>query len=748
MEALIHIRDADVEGNHRIELVKRWDEDEEVRLDDAVGYIHGTSVEMFLHKFNATIEKLDKKRSYNKNEYVDDNSILELGKNLYKLFIEYSGLGSHVNDLRTAAHKKEEELCLRLIVPSSLEDIPFEYIHFPIRYQLQPGHKGSRDVEIVLEEDDTRQWLGCREDNINISIARQFSLEFRDNLPLATGIIYFLVIEANPRDDLKLLSELKWITSSRLQNDERIQIRIQRGTTPQSLCHFLHKNGPDGHIIYFTGHSGYHPETGGQLILCSETPNQDEEKLPAQKFAELIAQYSSIRLMIFNSCRSAQGGKKPNLVDAVLKYTQIPAVIGMRAEIQDSQAIHFIQEFCNAIVEQPYRLIQYWVQKGRKKIEGDEWGYPILYMNTKENRLFLSPTEWRIQNYVQSILRTYRPDERHIVKKVVEYDVENRKAVPPAQPLLEEVQDSNILLIGPPNCGKHTLLAHLIYQCASEWPKTPLERARRSSRMPLWVELADLLESDMANPREQFRAYLESILPEATSMFETGDCLIIVSGIENLSSDYHQRLLQLLRVVSQPDEMATNLMHRNKWVLACTDTIEDLQALMMNLSSLRFKVCTIEPWTVDEIIQLYQEIADEYPHPTNITLFKSILEELEFLTPNLAYDYKRVIDSHIPLEEISDDKFVQIYQETFRKAGFEWSNLQFRAAEVSEGSISRIPEEKFDISKWRQGYYVKRAQIEEELHSFIQGSEIGFSVIGRPGTGKTTLMAKTFRVIS
>ncbi|WP_157878309.1 CHAT domain-containing protein [Streptomyces torulosus] len=169
--------------------------------------------------------------------------------------------------------------------------------------------------------------------------------------------------------------ELDWLLDATWSN---LQTRLLRGPW---------------HIIHFIGHGDYDVESNkGWIALVGE--NGGAEKAEASRLADLVLTEAkpNPRLMVLNSCASAQGGgcDKFASVGSLLVDRGISAVAAMQFSVSDGAAVRFAHGFykslaCGSRVDDA-------VRSGRISMLGDshslEWITPVLYVHGEANSLF------------------------------------------------------------------------------------------------------------------------------------------------------------------------------------------------------------------------------------------------------------------------------------------------------------------------------------------------------------------------
>ncbi len=155
------------------------------------------------------------------------------------------------------------------------------------------------------------------------------------------------------------------------------------------------RGGP-WHILHFVGHGGF-DRVSDEGILAFEDEDGGLNRLPATQLARLLADHTTLRLVILNSCEGAQGGNTDvfSSTASILVRHGLPAVLAMQYPITDRAAIEFSRGFYDAIADG--WPVDAAVTEARKSISFGvtntlEWGTPVLFMRTPDGVLFRSET--------------------------------------------------------------------------------------------------------------------------------------------------------------------------------------------------------------------------------------------------------------------------------------------------------------------------------------------------------------------
>jgi hypothetical protein len=151
------------------------------------------------------------------------------------------------------------------------------------------------------------------------------------------------------------------------------------------------RSGP-WHAFHFIGHGGFDRNADEGLVALADEQGQSY-CLNATQLGRLLADHSSLRLVLLNACEGARGSKHDifSSTASILVRRGIPAVLAMQYEITDQAAIEFSRAFYEAVAdEMPADAA---VAEARKAVSMAvtntiEWGTPVLYMRSPDGVLF------------------------------------------------------------------------------------------------------------------------------------------------------------------------------------------------------------------------------------------------------------------------------------------------------------------------------------------------------------------------
>jgi O-acetyl-ADP-ribose deacetylase (regulator of RNase III) len=175
------------------------------------------------------------------------------------------------------------------------------------------------------------------------------------------------------------------------------------------------RSGP-WHIFHFVGHGSFDAATDeGAIALSDEEGRKD--LLRATDLARLLDDHFPLRLAFLNSCEGAMGSNSDafSSIAATLVRRGVAAMVAMQYEITDKAAIEFCSAFYESLADG--LPVDAAVTEARVAVSMDsvlEWGTPVLYIRSRDGRLFdisteKRPSEQRLGNTDQEdALRRYR----------------------------------------------------------------------------------------------------------------------------------------------------------------------------------------------------------------------------------------------------------------------------------------------------------------------------------------------------
>ncbi len=158
------------------------------------------------------------------------------------------------------------------------------------------------------------------------------------------------------------------------------------------------------------GHGSFDPSSDEGLIALTDATGAPHF-LHATELGRLLADHSSLRLVLLNSCEGGKGSAQDvfSSTAAILVRRGIPAVVAMQYAISDQAAMEFARAFYEALADG--LSVDAAVTEARKAVSlavanTVEWGTPLLYMRAPEGIIFQLPAARR------SVLRSAPPPDR------------------------------------------------------------------------------------------------------------------------------------------------------------------------------------------------------------------------------------------------------------------------------------------------------------------------------------------------
>jgi hypothetical protein len=211
--------------------------------------------------------------------------------------------------------------------------------------------------------------------------------------PAIQGTVRMLGVVASPSDcaPLDVAAERARVEQAvaKVVALGRVELDWLEPATPRRLREALR----DGsyHVLHYVGHSDFTPDGDGMLFL--EGPDGTHAEVDSTELANLLADQTSLRLVVLNSCEGARTTLTDPYAGVATTLVQlgVPAVVAMQFEISDAAAILFADElYTNLIGRQD--PIDAAVAEARKAIYIElgtiEWATPVQFMGDVDVELF------------------------------------------------------------------------------------------------------------------------------------------------------------------------------------------------------------------------------------------------------------------------------------------------------------------------------------------------------------------------
>ena len=205
-----------------------------------------------------------------------------------------------------------------------------------------------------------------------------------------------MVARPSDRSQLDVELEKQWLLEAvaDLTDDDRVEVTWVPGQSWRELRRAM--NQQQWHIFHFIGHGGFDHDTGEGFIALEE--GGGTYRLAASKLAQLLGPHHSLRLVLLNSCESAQVDNRElfSSTATALMRRGVPAVMAMQYEISDRAAIEFARAFYEAVADGlPVDLA---VRDARMAVSlarpnSLEWGTPVLYLRPSSGQIFVPTAE-------------------------------------------------------------------------------------------------------------------------------------------------------------------------------------------------------------------------------------------------------------------------------------------------------------------------------------------------------------------
>jgi formylglycine-generating enzyme required for sulfatase activity len=299
----------------------------------------------------------------------EERAVQDFGRTLFEaLFGGVVGNCYAVSRERTAAAGQGLRVKLRIQEPT-LAALPWEFL-----YDAQRGEYVCLSVHTPLV-----RYLELPQSTPALRVAPPLSI---------LGVI------ANPSDlealDVEREKERVERAVAPLRARGLLQLTWLAGQTWRDLQRAM-RGGP-WHVLHFVGHGGFDAHADeGLVVLVGEDGRR--QYLHATQLGRLLADHSTLRLVLLNACEGARGGVHDEFSStaAALVRRGIPAVLAMQYEITDRAAIEFARGFYEALADG--LPVDAATTEARKAVSLEvahtvEWGAPALYLRAADGLLF------------------------------------------------------------------------------------------------------------------------------------------------------------------------------------------------------------------------------------------------------------------------------------------------------------------------------------------------------------------------
>ena len=219
------------------------------------------------------------------------------------------------------------------------------------------------------------------------------------------------------------------------------------------------------HVLHFIGH-GTFDASRGQGSLLFENGEGREMRVTGPVMADLLRDFTSLRLVFLNACRTAELSEATDPfagLAAALVMAGVPAVLGMQIPISDAAAIAFSGAFYQRLaVGDP---IDTATTEGRMAVhlkdpDSLEWATPVLFLRSQDGRLFDPPANSSQPGISPEIRAGIIDDSRYIAEKTAGFV--GRKWLFDAIAGFTRAQPRGYFILrGDPGIGKSAFLAQM-----------------------------------------------------------------------------------------------------------------------------------------------------------------------------------------------------------------------------------------------------------------------------------------------
>lgn len=292
--------------------------------------------------------------------------------------------GEILSTLRRSIDSVENEegqiLRLRLRLPDSLRDLPWEYLY---------DNNADRFFA-----------LGAK-----TPIVRYMELS-QPNKPLTvTPPLNMLVMVASPSDCnlLDVAKERAKIKAATAKLVEQGLIQLTYLSTANLRALQRQLRCEQYHIFHFIGYRGVDQQTGCDTLIM-EDENRPSHRVPVtgNELGEYLHNHESIRLVFLETRKDMHIAQDTLSTDSARQLIRqgIPAVIAMQFGIDEKVTKLFVEGFYDALAD--CYPVDVALVEGRLSMRNKAWGAPVLYMRTADSRLFDSAASANISVQAQS----------------------------------------------------------------------------------------------------------------------------------------------------------------------------------------------------------------------------------------------------------------------------------------------------------------------------------------------------------
>ena len=225
-------------------------------------------------------------------------------------------------------------------------------------------------------------------------LVRYLETSFAGQLQPVVPPLVVLAVLSNPAGVTPLAVEKEWSNlRAAVAGFGKRQVRLERVEATWPALQARLRTSP-AHVVHFIGH-GFFDTSQNQGGLLFEDEAGQPVTVPAERFKVLLHDQSALRLVFLNACQGAASGRSDSFAGVAQQLVQqgLPAVVAMQFPVSDGAAITLSREFYRALADG--YPVDAAVSEARKAVyglgDGAEWGTPVLFSRSDDNRLIELP---------------------------------------------------------------------------------------------------------------------------------------------------------------------------------------------------------------------------------------------------------------------------------------------------------------------------------------------------------------------
>lgn len=222
------------------------------------------------------------------------------------------------------------------------------------------------------------------------------------------------------------------------------------------------------HVLHFMGHGSFDVRSGDGALLLEDEDGR-AARIPGRVVANLLRDFSSLRLTFLNACRTACSTSVEGLdpfggVASALVMAGMPAVLAMQFPVSDEAAIQFSTGFYRRIAAGD--PVDAAATEGRMAVHlkdpgSPEWATPALFLRTWDGRLF-EPVSRSFRGDGSSTIQGDITDSSALVQTKTEGFVGRRWVFEAIDRFTREESRGYFIVRGEPGIGKTSLIAEMV----------------------------------------------------------------------------------------------------------------------------------------------------------------------------------------------------------------------------------------------------------------------------------------------